>query len=163
MWGTSHKAETTQAEKEVTAKDYFNEGETLAGELKVRLKGSDTNIEVAKQKLNEITSENVAYVVKNFENIAEEIDDVFDWGNGFDKKDVYNHVLSKLIQRFDELGYKERIEEIKSEPWAIASSYEKAISVIEGKESAFSENSSLEDMVNAIKFYSSVILEYKDK
>ena len=79
--------------------------------------------------------------------VAEVIDDVFDWGNGFDKSDVHKEIVSKLVKRAYDLGLHEEIETARKQPWA------------KPFPDMLSEDCSLEELKNAIQVLATVINE----
>lgn len=160
-FGKPKATETNSAKEREAIYNSQKQGKEIANKLKLVLDGSDTNVNEAKKELEKITPENVAYIVQNFKDLAKEIDNVFAWGDGFDKKDVYKHVLSKLITRFNSFNTKEILKEIKNEAWVYTPEYQKVLSIIENK--GFSEDNSLDEMNNAIIFLSSIIINEEKK
>ena len=106
---------TTASNNEAAQKD----AEKIVKELKSELKSKWVNISNAKSSLSKINSENVAYVVQAYPEIATDIDEVFRMGAGFDKDEVYQYVLKPLLQKCESfkppISYKLGNKSINSE------------------------------------------------
>lgn len=86
------KAETVEAAKKAAPK--------VAADIKKELEAFWTSNSKAKELLADIIPESVAYVVESYPDIAAKIDNVA----GFDKEQVFDYVLSKLLQRAKDVG-----------------------------------------------------------
>ncbi|MBR2430567.1 hypothetical protein IKB17_03775 [bacterium] len=80
------------------------EGKALAADLKKIFDADFTNMKELKKLLGKITKDNVAYVLENYPDLPDKIDDVFRFGFGFDKDDVYDYLLKPLLECAKEFG-----------------------------------------------------------
>ena len=141
--GPDASFEPTKKTKDSNHKQNMTEGTELGRKLKYYCEKSD--VKNVKEIFKQITPENVTYVVGSMSDIAEVIDEVFDWGNGFDKSDVHKEIVSKLVKRAYDLGLHEEIETARKQPWA------------KPFPDMLSEDCSLEELKNAIHVLSVVI------
>ena len=96
--------------------------EDLAKDLKAELQSSWVNQSDAKKMLSKINPGNIMAILESYPEIADDIDGVFGFGFGFDKNEVYNHILKPLLYRAKELDIytdenlsaESSLEEIKS-------------------------------------------------
>lgn len=76
------------------------QGPLLVKLLKAELEAFWTSNSKAQKLLSDILPESVAYVVESYPDIADKIDNVM----GFDREQVFDYVLSKLLQRANDVG-----------------------------------------------------------
>lgn len=80
------------------------EAKELADELKKELQSNWVNIQKARDLLDEITPDNVAYVLQAYSSLIVDINDVDRLGAGFDKKEVIQYILTPMIKKLENLG-----------------------------------------------------------
>lgn len=76
----------------------------LAQKLKEELQSSWVNQGKVKKILSKINPGNITAILNEYPELANDIDGVFAFGFGFDKNEVYEHILRPLLYRAKELG-----------------------------------------------------------
>ena len=103
----SVKVTVPQPELKVQHNNYVDEAEQIAKDLKIELQSDWVDQSKVKAQLEKLKNnpELAAMVVNKYgEGFAQDIDEVFGMGFGFDKSDFYNYVLAPLVEKAKTLG-----------------------------------------------------------
>lgn len=101
------KVTVPQPELKVQHNNYLDEAEQIAQDLKTELQSDWVDQSKVKAQLEKLKNNpELAAMVVNFygEGFAQDIDEVFGMGFGFDKSDFYNYVLAPLVEKAKTLG-----------------------------------------------------------